>query len=389
MGRKVFEMTDFIGKQTLPPHPHLDHLRKQAKARLAEMRAAQPGARLADAQHALAQDYGFSTWGSLRAEVMRLTGAPDDRYIRIQRRLKPLKHRDREVHDAAMEQATHAESHTAFFLSGAGTNIGVLFVIVAIVMALWVFTSSLPAWPSAAAQTVPSLEEQARERAERRAEQRLPRTAVPMDPKRFDAYAGVYQIDHYEFIAFTREGDHFFGAPVGGAEDQKLEFYPESPARFFAKTAPAQIEFVSNAQGQVTGFVLHSNGFEASAPKVDVAIANAAMVERDLHIKTGTPWPGTEKALRRYITAFQKGHPNYDEMISVSALLTLERFPKYSEAFRKWGALTALTFIDVTPRGFDHYRAVFAHGRGEMTVEPLDPDGKIRGIVISRMETPP
>lgn len=382
-------MTDFIGKQTLPPRPHIDHLRKQAKARLAEMRALKPGARLADAQHALAQDYGFATWGSLRAEVMRQTGAPGDRYIRIQRRLKPFRQRDREVHDAAMEQATHAETHTAFFLSGAGTNIGVLFIVVAIVMALWVFTSALPGWPSAAAQTVPSLEDQARERAARRAEQRLPRTAIPFDPQRFDAYAGVYQLDRYEFIVFTREGEHFFGNSAGDPDDRKIELYPESPLRFFGKTAPAQIDFVVDAQGRATGIVFHGNGFEAAAARVDAAVMQAALAERDRHIKTGTPWPGTEKALRRYIAAFQAGHPNYDEMISISALLTLERFPKYSEAFQKWGPLTALTFVDVSPKGFDHYLAVFAHGRGEMTVEPLGPDGKIRGIVITKMETPP
>ena len=37
-------------KRQLPPVPHPDHLRKQAKARLAAMRAKLPTARLADAQ---------------------------------------------------------------------------------------------------------------------------------------------------------------------------------------------------------------------------------------------------------------------------------------------------------------------------------------------------
>ena len=38
----------------------------------------------------------------------------------------------------------HAESQTSFFLSGAGTNIGILFVLIVIVMSLWVFSSALP-----------------------------------------------------------------------------------------------------------------------------------------------------------------------------------------------------------------------------------------------------
>ena len=59
------------GKRTLPLSPHPDHLRKEAKARLGEIKARSPSARLADAQHALARDCGFVSWGHLRAEVIK------------------------------------------------------------------------------------------------------------------------------------------------------------------------------------------------------------------------------------------------------------------------------------------------------------------------------
>jgi hypothetical protein len=54
---------------TLPPRPSLDHLRKQAKDRLQELQATAPGTQLADAQHALARDYGFPSWPKLKAHV--------------------------------------------------------------------------------------------------------------------------------------------------------------------------------------------------------------------------------------------------------------------------------------------------------------------------------
>ena len=54
---------------TLPPRPSLDHLKKQAKDRLQELQATAPGTQLADAQHALARDYGFPSWPKLRAHV--------------------------------------------------------------------------------------------------------------------------------------------------------------------------------------------------------------------------------------------------------------------------------------------------------------------------------
>ncbi len=135
----TFEWKPGDGRLMLPSRPHLDHLRKQAKTRLGEMRAAQPDARLADAQRALAQDYGFSSWSLLRQEVSRRTGTP---HAPARRRAR-LGYGAHEQNNALLEQAAQAESHMAFFLSAGGTNIGVMFVIVAIVMSLWVLTSAL------------------------------------------------------------------------------------------------------------------------------------------------------------------------------------------------------------------------------------------------------
>lgn len=53
------------GPFELPTNPSLTQLRKQAKERLALMRADQPAAKLADAQHLLAREYGFRTWATL------------------------------------------------------------------------------------------------------------------------------------------------------------------------------------------------------------------------------------------------------------------------------------------------------------------------------------
>ena len=56
----------------LPERPNLDHLKKQAKHRLIKLRQRAPGARLADAQHALARKYGFQSWAALKAHVESL-----------------------------------------------------------------------------------------------------------------------------------------------------------------------------------------------------------------------------------------------------------------------------------------------------------------------------
>src|SRR5262245_2207038 len=54
---------------SLPEHPNLEHLKKQAKALLAELQRRDPHARLADAQHAVAREYGFSSWSKLKASI--------------------------------------------------------------------------------------------------------------------------------------------------------------------------------------------------------------------------------------------------------------------------------------------------------------------------------
>lgn len=51
--------------QRLPARPSLEHLRNQAKDRLAAMREADPSATLAQAQYALARHYGFESWPKL------------------------------------------------------------------------------------------------------------------------------------------------------------------------------------------------------------------------------------------------------------------------------------------------------------------------------------
>ncbi len=65
--------------KTLPAQPDLDWLKKTAKQRLKELRASNPGAKLYEAQFALAKDYGFSCWRALKAKVDDLTLQQRDR----------------------------------------------------------------------------------------------------------------------------------------------------------------------------------------------------------------------------------------------------------------------------------------------------------------------
>jgi len=67
---------------SLPSNPHLEHLKKQAKALLKDFRQNKPAAierfrslnlktapKLSDAQHVIAREYGFDTWPSLKQNI--------------------------------------------------------------------------------------------------------------------------------------------------------------------------------------------------------------------------------------------------------------------------------------------------------------------------------
>ena len=57
----------------LPPHPHLEHLKKQAKELLRELQQRDPAVKLSDAQHAIAKEYGLASWPKLKAHVASLS----------------------------------------------------------------------------------------------------------------------------------------------------------------------------------------------------------------------------------------------------------------------------------------------------------------------------
>ncbi len=83
------------------------------------------------------------------------------------------------------------------------------------------------------------------------------RTAIAIDPKIFDSYAGEYEIQPGFTLKFFRQGDKFMTQATGQAA---FEIFAESETKFFLKVVDGQVEFVKDAAGQVTGMVLIQNG---------------------------------------------------------------------------------------------------------------------------------
>lgn len=65
-------------------------------------------------------------------------------------------------------------------------------------------------------------------------------------------------------ITILRRGDKLISQATGQPE---VELFPESETKFFLKVVDAQVDFVRDASGRVTGLVLHQGGLDLPAKK--------------------------------------------------------------------------------------------------------------------------
>jgi hypothetical protein len=63
-------------------------------------------------------------------------------------------------------------------------------------------------------------------------------------------------------LTVTHEGSRFY---IRLADQDRVEFFAETPTDFFAKDLDAQFTFVKDASGKVTAVVLHQNGLDQTA----------------------------------------------------------------------------------------------------------------------------
>jgi CubicO group peptidase (beta-lactamase class C family) len=89
---------------------------------------------------------------------------------------------------------------------------------------------------------------------------------IVLDPKIFDRYVGVYQFVPGVAMTFTREGAHMF---IQLTSQPKFEIFAEGEKEFFVKAVDAQITFETGADGRATTAVLHQNGRDQKAKRIE------------------------------------------------------------------------------------------------------------------------
>lgn len=92
-----------------------------------------------------------------------------------------------------------------------------------------------------------------------------PRSEISVDPRKLQAYVGVYQLAPGFQLAITREGGSLFGQATG---QSKVQLFAESEIEFFLKVVDAQVTFVKDSSGKVNQLILHQNGSNIAGLRV-------------------------------------------------------------------------------------------------------------------------
>jgi Domain of unknown function (DUF3471) len=88
-----------------------------------------------------------------------------------------------------------------------------------------------------------------------------------VDPKAYGGYVGSYEIGHDTILTVTRDGNRLMVQPT---KYGKLEIFPESETVFFLSPAKdATITFVKDDLGKVTHIVVHREGRDTKAKRLE------------------------------------------------------------------------------------------------------------------------
>jgi serine-type D-Ala-D-Ala carboxypeptidase/endopeptidase len=89
---------------------------------------------------------------------------------------------------------------------------------------------------------------------------------VVVDAKVFDALVGKYQIQPGVTASVFRDGEKLMTQVTG---QPAFQIFPESETEYFFKVVDAQVTFEKGSAGKVTGLIVHQNGQDVPAKKIE------------------------------------------------------------------------------------------------------------------------
>ena len=94
---------------------------------------------------------------------------------------------------------------------------------------------------------------------------RIETKPVTVDSMTYDAYVGEYEVSPVFKVAVFREGDKLM---TQATNQPAFELFPEGANKFFLRVVDAKVTFTRDAQGVVTGLVIHQGGRDIPGKKI-------------------------------------------------------------------------------------------------------------------------
>ena len=199
---------------------------------------------------------------------------------------------------------------------------------------------------------------------------------ISLSAETLQRYAGVYRMAPGVNMMITLENGRLVGQMT---HQQKLPLTPLSANIFTPKDIDAQLEFPKDEQGPASQLVLHQNGRDTTAKRLNDVEAKAALdavADFDRRFKEQKPAAGSEAAVRRMVEGLIAGKPDYDLMSPGLANVTRQQLTGIQSTFAGLGALQSIVFKGVGPGGADIYQVKFEKGSIDYRIW-LAPDGKV------------
>lgn len=203
---------------------------------------------------------------------------------------------------------------------------------------------------------------------------------ISLSASELEQFTGYYKLSETAVMTISRNGNQLLSQLTG---QQAIEIYPESATKFFVKVVNAQLSFILGEQGEVTALVLHQNGANMNAPRIDAAEAekiNGALAEK---VKNQQPTPGTEEALRKLIATLASESPDYSIMSEGMAKATKEQWAGLHGGAIALGAVQSVKFDGIGDDGWDLYEVKHENGRSDWRIVTSD-DGIITGAWVTK-----
>lgn len=193
-------------------------------------------------------------------------------------------------------------------------------------------------------------------------------------------YVGYYRFaEDNSIMAIRLDGKRLMTRMLGQSE---IEYIPSGAQdEFFSRPINARITFETDARGKATTLVLHQNGGDYPAPRMDDAAGTQLGETLLKRIREQTPDPASEGMVRRVFAGMQSGKPAYDVMAKGLVQATHQQYDSLLDSAKNFGAIQSMKFRGVGQNGWDVFDV--KHEHAPLVVWRIFMlDGKVQGLLF-------